>query len=278
MIWILLVVFLALLVWVLWGNRALMLSHLTVSSERLPKGFDGYRIAHLSDIHNTEYGKGNEKLLGMIKEAKPEIIVITGDLLDSRRTNMEKALRFTKGALEIAPCYYVMGNHEARNPAYYGDLKAKMTEQGVVVLDDKCVELERNGETIQLLGVNDASFEAGDPPLPYEEVMDGRLREIQRDEAAFTILLSHRPELFPTYAAHKLDLVFSGHAHGGQMQIPFIGGLIAPNQGFFPKYDKGLYTEGNTNMVVSRGIGNSLIPLRINNRPEVILVELKSGK
>ena len=101
-------------------------------------------------------------------------------------------------------------------------------------------------------------------------------REIPREETVFTILLSHRPELFPVYAAHGLDLVFSGHAHGGQMQIPFVGGLIAPNQGFFPKYHSGLYTEGSTNMIVSRGIGNSLIPLRVNNRPEVIVAELKS--
>ena len=94
----------------------------------------------------------------------------------------------------------------------------------------------------------------------------------------FTILLSHRPELFEVYADNKMDLVLSGHAHGGQFRLPFVGGLVAPNQGLFPKYDAGLYTEENTNMIVSRGIGNSILPFRFNNRPEVILIELESEK
>jgi predicted MPP superfamily phosphohydrolase len=93
-------------------------------------------------------------------------------------------------------------------------------------------------------------------------------------EEEFTLLLSHRPEMFDTYVEKDVDLVFSGHAHGGQFRIPFVGGVFAPNQGLFPKYDSGIYSEGNTTMVVSRGIGNSAFPFRINNRPEVILVEL----
>ena len=94
------------------------------------------------------------------------------------------------------------------------------------------------------------------------------------EEDGYVILLSHRPELFDTYVENKVDLVFSGHAHGGQFRIPFIGGVVAPNQGVFPKYDAGIFTEGNTNMVVSKGVGNSIIPFRVCNRPEVILIEL----
>ena len=104
--------------------------------------------------------------------------------------------------------------------------------------------------------------------------MSSKLDELVCKEDGYTILLSHRPELFETYAQNNVDLVFSGHAHGGQFRIPFVGGIVAPNQGLFPEYDAGMYTEGNTNMVVSRGIGNSVIPFRLNNRPEVILVEL----
>ena len=93
-------------------------------------------------------------------------------------------------------------------------------------------------------------------------------------EKRYVVLLSHRPELFNSYVENNVDLVFSGHAHGGQFRIPFIGGIVAPNQGVFPKYDAGIFTEGNTNMVVSKGVGNSIIPFRVNNRPEVILIEL----
>jgi predicted MPP superfamily phosphohydrolase len=105
--------------------------------------------------------------------------------------------------------------------------------------------------------------------------MTGKLDELICEDT-YTILLSHRPELFELYVESKADLVFSGHAHGGQFRIPFVGGLIAPNQGLFPKYDAGIYEEGNTTMVVSRGIGNSIVPFRINNRPEIVLAELAS--
>ena len=106
--------------------------------------------------------------------------------------------------------------------------------------------------------------------------MDTKLEELHTEDDVFTILLSHRPELFDIYADHGMDLILSGHAHGGQFRLPFIGGLVAPNQGLFPEYDAGIYTEGNTNMLVSRGVGNSILPFRINNRPEVILIELQA--
>ena len=104
--------------------------------------------------------------------------------------------------------------------------------------------------------------------------MQSKLKELINEEDGYVVLLSHRPELFDTYVGNKVDLVFSGHAHGGQFRIPFIGGVVAPNQGVFPKYDAGIFAEGNTNMVVSRGVGNSIIPFRVNNRPEVIIIEL----
>ena len=105
--------------------------------------------------------------------------------------------------------------------------------------------------------------------------MNTKLEELHTEQDRFTILLSHRPELFETYVDHDLDLVLSGHAHGGQFRLPFVGGLVAPNQGFFPEYDAGLYSMNHTNMIVSRGIGNSILPFRFNNRPEVIIIELK---
>ena len=133
-----------------------------------------------------------------------------------------------------------------------------------------------SGETIVLLGVNDPSFQTDYLFGDSETVMQSKLQEIINEEDTYTILLSHRPELFKVYTESKVNLVLSGHAHGGQFRIPFMGGLVAPNQGLFPKYDAGLYTEENTNMIVSRGIGNSILPFRFNNRPEVILIDLYS--
>lgn len=266
-------ILLALVIWIAWGNTALELNHYTISSDRLPKAFDGYRIAHVSDFHNTEMGKDNKKLLDMLQEADPDIIAITGDIIDSRNTDIDVALQFTKDAMEIAPCYYVTGNHEAR-VSEYDELKEGMIELGVVVLEDGRIELEQSGETITLLGVKDPSFQTDYLFGDSETVMQSKLQEIINEEDSYTILLSHRPELFEVYTESKVDLVLSGHAHGGQFRLPFVGGLVAPNQGLFPKYDAGLYTEENTNMIVSKGIGNSILPFRFNNRPEVILIEL----
>lgn len=265
----------ALVIWIAWGNTALELNTYTISSSKLPQSFDGYRIAHVSDLHNAEMGKDNEKLLTILRDADPDMIAITGDLIDSRSTNVEIALNFIREAVKIAPCYYVTGNHEARVNEY-DELKSGMESAGVIVLEDAQTEISLDGDTITLIGVNDPSYQTDYLFGDSETVMNTKLEELHTENGEFTVLLSHRPELFDTYADHGLDLVLSGHVHGGQFRLPFIGGLVAPNQGLFPEYDAGIYTEGNTNMLVSRGIGNSILPFRINNRPEVILIELQA--
>ena len=158
----------------------------------------------------------------------------------------------------------------------YDELKEGLTELGVVVLEDERVELEQSGEIITLLGVNDPSFQTDYLLGDDETLMQGKLQELVSDYDGYAVLLSHRPELYEVYVESGADLVLSGHAHGGQFRLPFVGGLVAPNQGFFPEYDAGLYTKDNTHMLVSRGIGNSLLPFRINNCPEVILIELQA--
>lgn len=260
--------------WILWSNTVLEVNEYTVTSYHLPDAFDGFRIAHVSDLHNAEFGDNNTLLLGLLRQSRPDIIVITGDLVDSRHTNLEIALRFAEEAAEIAPCYYVSGNHESRISEYPA-LKSGLKAVGVTVLENERLALERNGKTITLIGVDDPSFRTdylfGDSAAVMADVLQDLVAE-----DSYTILLSHRPELFDTYAKSGVDLVFSGHAHGGQFRLPFLGGLVAPNQGPFPEYDAGLYTEGRTNMLVSRGIGNSIIPIRINNRPEILVVSLHS--
>ena len=139
----------AVVIWIAWGNTALELNTFTVSNENIPQSFNGFRIAHVSDLHNTEMGKDNEKLLAILREADPDIIALTGDIIDSRNTDIDVALQFTKTAMEIAPCYYVTGNHEAR-VSEYDELKEGMIELGVVVLEDGRAELEQSGKTITL--------------------------------------------------------------------------------------------------------------------------------
>ena len=202
----------------------------------------------------------------------------TGDLVDSGHTDIDIAISFVEEAARIAPVYYVTGNHEARL-SQYDRLRNGLEAAGVSMLEDRAVELERDGEKITLAGLSDPDFTVrGDVFGEVPAMVSTKLESLADTESSYAILLSHRPELFESYASSGIDLVLSGHAHGGQFRLPFIGGLVAPNQGLFPKYDAGLYTESSTQMVVSRGIGNSIIPVRFNNRPEIVVVELFAGQ
>ncbi|MBQ3017747.1 MAG: metallophosphoesterase [Clostridia bacterium] len=264
----------AFLIFVILGNTCLHVSNLTVNDEDLPDSFDGFRIAHVSDLHNTEFGKYNKRLLKKLREAEPDIIAITGDLIDSNNTDFGVALSFVKEALKIAPCYFVTGNHEGRVDAY-GDFEKELISLGAIVLDGKSAKISKNGEEITLWGIHDPESLKGEL-YGYNEkaIIDKLLSELDYDQEGYNVLLSHRPEAFESYANMGYDLVLTGHAHGGQFRIPFVGGLYAPAQGAFPKYDSGLYTKGTTNMVVSRGLGNSAFPFRINNTPEIVIVTL----
>ena len=266
------IAFVAIVIWIAWGNSALMVNEIKITNDKIPQSFEGFRIAQVSDLHNAELGKDNNKLIEKLNECEPDIIVLTGDLIDSNHTNLEVALSFARQAVKIAPCYFVTGNHEAWVGSQYEELKTSLENAGVTVLQDEAIELNYGDECIQLIGLNDPDFSERDSFLS-ESILETKLSEINISNG-FTILLSHRPEYFNVYQNKNIDLVLSGHAHGGQFRLPFLGGVIAPNQGLFPKYDAGTYTENGTTMIVSRGIGNSIIPFRVNNRPEIVLVEL----
>lgn len=274
LIWLLVAISIVMVIWTLWGNTALMINKITVSGDRISPAFSGFRIAQVSDLHNAEFGEDNATLLQMLSECDPDIIVITGDLVDSSRTDIDIALAFAGEAVKIAPTYYVTGNHEAAI-SRYDVLRSGLETAGVIVLEDEAVKLEYKGESITLIGLSDPDFTIkGDMFGEVPAMVNTKLGNLMDGDGGYTVLLSHRPELFENYVSGSVDLILSGHAHGGQFRLPFVGGLIAPNQGLFPKYDAGLYTEGDTNMVVSRGIGNSIIPIRFNNRPEIVVVEL----
>ena len=270
-------VILCLGIWTLWGNIALEVNEYEIVSDRIPEAFAGFRIAQVSDLHNKDFGEGYGQLLTLLSQINPDIIVVTGDLIDSRHTDLDIALEFAWQAGKIARVYYVSGNHEARVPEYE-DLKIGLVKAGAVILENQKVQITREGENITLMGIEDPSFQEDYLFGDSESVARHAIEDLQNESDGYTILLSHRPELFDLYVETEMDLVFSGHAHGGQFRLPFIGGLIAPNQGFFPKYDAGLFSEGSTNMIVSRGVGNSIIPIRFNNRPEIVLVTFRNMK
>lgn len=267
----------AISVWIDWGNSALMINEISVTSDELPQSFSGYKIAQVSDLHNAQFGKDNEKLIEKLNECEPDIIVLTGDLIDSYHTNIDISISFAEKAVQIAPTYYVTGNHEARIDGLSEFLK-RLEDKGVTVLQNESVTLNNGNESITLLGVSDPSFQTdylfGDEKI----VTDSAVSDLMNGTEGYTVLLSHRPEMFDVYVKNNVDLVLTGHAHGGQFRLPFFGGLVAPGQGLFPKYDAGLYTMNGTNMIVSRGIGNSIIPFRVNNRPEIVMVELNMSK
>lgn len=264
--------------WMAWGNTSIEVTRADIVSDRLPKSFSGFKIAHVSDLHNAEFGKSNSRLLEKIEKEKPDVIVITGDLVDSRRTDIDIAIGFSEKAMKIAQVYYVTGNHEARIDDFER-LESGLEDLGVVVLRDEVDRIEKDNEKILLIGLDDPKFTLksdwfGETPA----MVNAKLKNLKAGSGDFSILLSHRPELFDTYAANGIDLVLSGHTHGGQVRIPFIGAVVVPDQDIFPKYDAGLFHSGNTYMMVSKGLGNSIFPVRINCRPELVIVTLEKAE
>ena len=254
-----------------WGNNSLTVSRYTVVNEKIPESFDGFKIVQLSDVHNKDFGG---RLSEKVKSLSPDIIAVTGDLIDSRRTDISVAEKLIEELKSIAPIYYITGNHESRIENY-PELREMLEKHGVKVLDGKTVEIERGGEKITVTGIDDTTT-FGSAVLGENQILFTRkLGELAQNRGGFGILLSHRPELIDIYAEHGFDLAFTGHAHGGQIRLPFVGGVLTPNQGFFPEYDAGEFRKDSLTMIVSRGLGNSLFPFRIGNRPDIVLCELK---
>lgn len=259
----------------IWQNDSIVITKSTYYNSKIPSDFNGFTIAHISDFHNKLFGKEQVTILNKIKSISPDIIVITGDLIDRRKYDLDTAMTFVSGAMQIAPVYYVSGNHEAWS-GKFDTIKEELIGAGVHIVDNAEVEISKGNHSISILGLADPDFHTSD----YMEGTD--VSEITKQLSGwsanenFKILLSHRPELFDLYCENNMDLIFTGHAHGGQFRIPGIGGLIAPDQGLFPEYTSGSYYKEASTMFVSRGLGNSIVPIRIFNRPEIIAVTLRT--
>lgn len=260
--------------WFQWQCWGLQVTRTEAALAALPEGFGGYKIVHLSDLHGHEYGQDNEDLLARVAEQGPDLIVVTGDLID-RDSQLRMVPALAKGLAAIAPSYYVTGNHEwSLGTGIVKELKRVLAQCGVTVLSNQYEILERGGDQIVLAGVDDPNGYA-------DQITPGELYDRIRGEAPglFTLLLAHRNSHFEEYAQAGYDFVMSGHAHGGIVRLPFVGGLVGANMRLFPDWTAGLYTLGDSTLFVSRGLGNNTAPFngfRVFNRPELAVVTLRA--
>lgn len=265
------IILVLLLLFLYWNNNALSVTQYLYQNPEVPQGFEGYRIVHLSDLHNKVFGGEDEPLLEQIAALDPDLIVLTGDFVDaSNHTNYDKARLFMQQISKIAPSYYVLGNHEQLLPEEeMQQFLADVVSYGVHHVQDEMITISaENGDSLQLIGLSNRSL--------YTTKLKTMMAEESKE--ALYLLLAHEPQLIDHYAETGVDLVFSGHAHGGQFRIPFVNiGIYAPDQGLFPNLVEGMHTVQNTTIVVSRGLGNSAFPFRLFNRPEIVCVTLSAG-
>lgn len=248
-------------------NKTLDITEYQYKSEQIPEGFDKFCIVQISDLHYASFGTDNKRLIDEISSCDPDIIVITGDIVDKQFTNIPRSVSFVTQACKIAPVYYVTGNHETElSDEDCAELMNGLENAGAAILEDEVIELERMGDHISLIGLKDESLQGG----MLHMLTDGM------DPSQFSLLLAHEPQFLDLYSESPVDLVLSGHEHGGLIRLPFIGGLIS-HQGFPPKYIEGMHKNGDTTMIISRGIGNSSLLLRVNCQPEIVCIELQKA-
>ncbi len=256
-------------------DKEIVTTHYVHESDRVPYAFDGYKIIHVSDFHNARFGRRSRNLLKKIKEADGDVIFVTGDIIDRRTPYLKRSVSFINQVVKILPTYYVTGNHEAHYKRFV-KLDQAIERSEMKNISKTSARLHIGNEYIHLLGIDDLWF-FGDEEDPA--VMDEFERElsqrVQGKDDRLTLLMSHRPDLIDLYSKFPIDLVFTGHAHGGQIRLPFVKGLYAPHQGIMPKYTEGIHTKNGTHVVISRGLGNSRFPFRVFNHPEIIVLELK---
>jgi len=255
-------------------NKTIVTTNYTVTSERLPKSFDGFTIVQVSDLHNALFGSGNCDLIKAVKDAVPDIIAITGDTMNAYAPSAAEACALMDELVKIAPVYFVTGNHEYRTEAEFSKLYEHMKSIGVTVLRDESCTIERDNEHITVVGVEDPTY-SGIFDFVYSDEFAKKVCSLTPKEG-FVLTLSHRPDILDKYSASGADLVLSGHAHGGQFRLPVLGAAFAPNQGFFPKFTEGVHFKNGTALVISRGLGNSSFPFRLNNPPEIVAVTLEA--
>ena len=284
---ILICIFILIYLYIKYNVNTLEIAKYTVENEKIPKGFNGYNIVQISDLHSKLFGANNKKLLEKINELNPDIVVITGDLVDGENNNYNIALDFMKELTKLYKVYYIIGSHEQKalikkyKDEYVGYFN-ELNKIDFVNLDNKKVEIKKEGSKINLYGLTV-------PYSCYKYLFDDKeITTIDRDflvqklgnldKNQFNILLSHTPFYFDEYEKWGADLTLCGHVHGGIIRLPFVGGLLSPDRKFFPKYDLGKYEKNNSTMIVSKGLGGSKVLIRVHCKPEIVSIKLKSNQ
>ena len=284
---ILICIFILICIYLSHNINTLEIAQYTIKNKKIPKEFDGYNIVQISDLHSKSFGKNNIKLLQKIKSLNPDIIVITGDLVDGENNNYDIALNFMKELTKLYKVYYIIGNHEQKalikkyKDEYVGYFN-ELNKIDFVNLDNKKVEIKKEGSKINLYGLTV-------PYSCYKYLFDDKeITTIDRDflvqklgdldKNQFNILLSHTPFYFDEYEKWGADLTLCGHVHGGIIRLPFVGGLLSPDRKFFPKYDLGKYEKNKSTMIVSKGLGGSKVLIRVHCKPEIVSIKLKSNQ
>ena len=255
------------------SSRRVVVTNYDLGYDTLPEAFEGFRIVELSDLHMAEYGRDNARILELVKEQRPDIITLNGDFIE-KRADMDYGEQtallkpFLMSLAEIAPCYFVSGNHEWAS-GELPELSALLENAGIKYMHNEFVLIGRAEEQIVLAGVEDPNGPAD--MLKPEELVD--IIETAYPDS-FRILLAHRTYWMNIYPELKVNIIFCGHAHGGVVRLPFLGGVFGTDMDFFPKYDGGVYNEGGYDMVLSRGLGGSVPMPRFLNNPEIVSVTL----
>lgn len=260
-------------------NTLIQVSKYEIKSNKIPKEFNKFKIVHLSDFHSYGFGKDNLKIIKKIDDEIPDIIVMTGDMVNKYDRNFAKFLNLAEALSNKYKIYYIVGNHEVRLRKKDLDFVLKSLQKfGIKILTDKKVTIVRRKEHINIYGIHIplSYYKIINKPTNVEEVISKKLSKCKDDE--YNILLAHNPLYFETYSKQNVDLILSGHVHGGMIRLPFVGAVLSPERKFFPKYSSGVYELDNKKLLVSRGLGHSRNGIRLFNKREVVSITLYSGK
>ena len=260
------------------GNYRFRIEEIIVESPKIPQSFDGFKILHLSDLHNASYGNGNERLIKAINNENPDAIFYTGDMMDERYFKNNSLYPLIKGINRSIPAYYIFGNHEDRLQSHEKEeLIETLEEVGIQLLENESVVLSKNQEEIYLTGFHSKKDyfrgtyqKNGDLKLSKESLE----KYLGVPRLGYNILLAHNPLYGETYMDAGYDLTLSGHLHGGMIRIPYYGGVFSPDGKLFPKYAKGKFAHSNNVLIVSPGIGGH--KARVGNLPTVYRIILKT--
>lgn len=278
-------IFILMYLYIKYNVNTLEVTKYVVENKKVPKEFDWYNIVQISDLHSKLFGENNKKLIQKIKSLNPDIVVVTGDLIDGENNNYNVALDFMKEISKLYRVYYIIGNHEQKSlikkyKDEYKDYFNKLHQIDFVNLDNNKVEIVKGESNINLYGLTvpyscyKYLFDNQETTSIDINFLEEKLGKVDREQ--FNILLAHTPFYFDEYEKWGADLTLCGHVHGGIVRLPLVGGLLSPDRKFFPKYDLGEYIKNKSTMIVSKGLGGSKVLIRVNCKPEIVNIKLKN--